>query len=86
MCMYDTPQEAGRGHQKLLLSILVSENFFFIIFLKLVYVDYRWCQNGWIDSHTFTFFTGEFKVDHNVECSLQLQFEGFLLCDWSYAQ
>ena len=50
--MYDTPQEAGRGHQKLLLSILVSENFFFIIFLKLVYVDYRWCQNGWIDSHT----------------------------------
>ena len=84
--MYDTPQEAGRGHQKLLLSILVSENFFFIIFLKLVNVDYRWCQIGWIDSHTFTFSTGEFKVDHNVECSLQLQFEGFLLCDWSYAQ
>ena len=84
--MYDTPQEAGRGHQKLLLSTLVSENFFLIIFLKLVNVDYRWCQNGWIDSHTFTFSTGEFKVDYNVECSLQLQFEGFLLCDRSHAQ
>ena len=50
--MYDTPQEAGRGHHKLLLSILVSENFFLSIILKLVNVDYRWCQNGWIDSPT----------------------------------